>query len=101
MGFRQVMHRLFSDPADQSEALVRLTSIVSRMGRELEAVQEELRAHKARYGAFEGRVYAWKGRDLPASPLEKPGELPLSDPRVPIAEVRARLLKPGKPVNHT
>lgn len=101
MGFKQVIHRLFSDPEDVAEAVTRLTQMVSRLGRELESLQLMHETLKQRYMSFEGRVYAWKRREIPLPGDEKPAELPLSDPRVPIAEVRARLLKPGKPVNHT
>lgn len=56
------------------------------------------------FNTFRSRVYGWRKwepKEEPAlKPPQTPSELPVSDPRVTKAELRSRLIKPGKPYPH-
>jgi len=84
----------------ENAALVALTKQVLHLGAVVEQLRDDLETHKVVFASFRGRVYAWKGHEIPSEPQEKPQELPLDDPKVTKAELRARLLKPGKPFKH-
>jgi hypothetical protein len=104
VGIAGLFQRLFTGSAQPDESLsafvkaLHTSQVAAR--NELEEVRDEVERLKAAFNSFRGRVYAWKGRELPPEAPEKPAELPLSDPRVSKAELRARLLKPGKPFKH-
>lgn len=52
------------------------------------------------FSSFRGRVYAWRKWEPEGKTPEKPAERPLTDPQVSKAELRSRLIKPGKPFPH-
>lgn len=92
---------------DVASYVRRLSEVVRDQKTQLDRLQEEHEKLFLQFKSFRGRVYAWRKWGEPETPPEnapKPpppvSELPLSDPRVPIAQVKARLLKPGKPYNH-
>lgn len=101
MGVRAFFRWLLTGSAQVPPSNAHLVQSISVVARQVAQLQGELEDHKAQYNSFRGRVYAWKRFDEPPEPQEKVQELPLSDPRVPISVVRARLLKPGKPFKHT
>jgi len=84
----------------ESDAVLALTKQVLQLGAVVSQLRDDLELHKVRFSAFQGRVYAWKGHEIPPEPSQTAQELPLNDPRVTKAELRARLLKPGKPFKH-
>lgn len=53
------------------------------------------------FNSFRGRVYAWRKWEPVDKGPESPQERGNSDPSLTKAELRARLLKPGKPFPHT
>lgn len=105
MGVGRLLKGLFTGNAQVSEAthdaVVRLTEQVMHLGRRLESLEALVDDHHAQFNSFRGRVYAWKRFEPAPEPPPAPQELPLSDPRVSKAELRSRLLQPGKPFKHT
>lgn len=94
--FAQLIHRLFTSKPTDDDELLRLIADVRRLGRRVETLEDELAAEKARRRSFEGRVYAWKGKEIDPEPPEKARDaLPLNDPRLTKAEVKARLAASG------
>lgn len=84
-----------------NDALLALTKQIVHLGTQLEALSDRHERLRVDFIAFRGRVYAWKGKELPAeTPQEAPEQLPLNDPRLTKEQLRARLLKPGKPFKH-
>lgn len=104
MGIFGVIRGLFTASTQVDE---RLSPVVQQLHtalvatrNELSDVKDEVERLRVAFNSFRGRVYAWKGHELPAEQPTEPAELPLNDPRVTKAELRARLLKPGKPFKH-
>lgn len=109
-----LFRRLFARPAtaDDLRALLkpaeeRAAALEKRCAELESALRAWAEAHERldlAFNSFRGRVYAWKKwepRDeQPPAGTQTPQELPLSDPRVSKAELRARLIKPGKPFPH-
>lgn len=89
----------------------KLQSQLLQLQNAFDALHEAHDALKGQHVSLRGRVYALWGREppSPAAPAADGAQasagaledLPLSDPRVPLAVVKAKLLKPGKPVKHT
>lgn len=52
------------------------------------------------FNSFRGRVYAWRKWEEPAKPPAEPVQRSLTDPGLTKAELRSRLIKPGKPYPH-
>lgn len=111
----RVMHRLFkrfwARPATSDEVRSIVHPLETRVAALESALREWADAHERldlAFNSFRGRVYAWRKweprhpdtPEPPAERTEKPQELPNSDPRVSKAELRSRLLKPGKPYPH-
>lgn len=126
MGLHRVMHRfftrLFARPATVDDVKAIFALMEHRMDA-MEAAQRDLetRVHhcdlrskeaaaeiervESALDTFRGRVYAWKRwtppeEEQPPAGTQAPQELPLTDPRVSKAELRARLIKPGRPFPH-
>jgi len=84
-----------------NEALLALTKQVLHLGSELEQLTDRHESLRNQFIAFRGRVYAWKGKEADEEPPQpSPEQLPLNDPRLTKEQLRARLLKPGKPFKH-
>lgn len=99
--FAQLIHRLFTPkatPESMQDAVTRLTGMVTRLGRSLEDLSDEHEKLKTRYRAFEGRVYAWKRRELEPMPGTQEAQEPLGlqDPALTKAQVKQRLLEAGR-----
>jgi len=78
-----------------------MASLVS-ISRRLDAMADSIEANYAAHRSLAGRVHRlWgKGGD-PIEAPQTPAELPLSDPKLTKAELRARLLPHGKRFKHT
>lgn len=107
MGLRTLFSRLFTGSTQVSEhpsdALIALVKQVAHLNERIEALEDAQAADRASVRRQFGRVYAWKRFDPvedDATPPEKPQEKPLTDPTLTKQELRARLLKPGKPFKH-
>lgn len=99
--------KLFARPATADDIQALVKPLQQRCDELENAVRQWADAHERldlAFNAFRGRVYAWRKwepkEDQPAAGTETPKELPLSDPRVTKEQLRARLLKPGKPFPH-
>lgn len=100
MGFLRVVRGLFTASSQVAEHRGPLADAIVSLHSRVATLEERLEATQVEFRRFRGRVYAWKGHEIaPETPAE-PGELPLTDPRVSKAELRSRLLKPGKPFKH-
>jgi len=104
MGVLRVLQGLFtgSTQVDESQAafLKALHRATTDLGNRQQDLEDRLERLEVELKRFRGRVYAWKGHELPAEQPTEPAELPLTDPRVTKQELRARLIKPGKPFKH-
>jgi len=52
------------------------------------------------FNSFRGRVYAWRKWEPALEKPPEPQERPNTDPQLTKAELRSRLIKPGKPYPH-
>lgn len=103
----RLFRRLFARPATSDDVRALVTPLEKRCAELENAVRAWAEAHERldlAFNSFRGRVYAWKKwepkDEQPVAGTQTPSELPLSDPRVSKAELRARLIKPGKPFPH-
>lgn len=92
-GSPQVSHSL-------DDAVRALHTAVVSCRNEIDDLKDAVERQRVALNTFRGRVYAWKGAELPPDPSEKAQDRPLNDPALTKAELRARLLKPGKPFKH-
>jgi len=92
MGFRQLMHRLFTD---EESADVRLVRMVADLGGRLSRLEEQVLSNQESFRSFRGRVYADKRWGAPTDPQESPEQLDIHDPRLTKAQVKAALAARG------
>ena len=102
-----LFRRIFVRPATAEDVRSVIGPLEKRVAELENAVRAWADAHERldlAFNSFRGRVYAWRKwepeQQDAAKPQEKPGELPVTDPRVTKAELRSRLIKPGKPFPH-
>lgn len=104
MGVLRVLRGLFTASTQVSESSDAMCAALARqildLDARIQALEERLEGTQVELRRFRGRVYAWKGHELPAEAPQTSQELPLTDPKVTKEELRARLLKPGKPFKH-
>lgn len=109
------MHRLFQwifrsptvRPATAEDLQAVVAPVLQRcaqLEQRLAALEDDHVRLDLAFNSFRGRVYAWRKWEPEPKPAagapEESIQLPNTDPRVTKAELRSRLLKPGKPFNH-